>query len=186
MSNIELIIHPIRIRILTALAGRNLSPQQIEAFMQDVPQTTLYRHIHTLLQANIIKVVSEKQVRGTIEHIYALEDGAVRMGQADLAVISKDDFHRYFLIFLSSVLQDLSGYLESHPTGPYSDAHYSKTSLYLSEADFVALVQQMQALLQPFMADTPGKGRKRFLLTSIVFPDQAKISELNKQRKADS
>ena len=186
MSTIELIIHPIRMRIITTLAGRSLSPKQIEAFLPDVAQTTLYRHIHILLQANIIRVVSEKQVRGTIEHIYALDDGAARLGQADLTAISGDDFRRYFLIFLSSVMQDLSGYLESHPAGPYGDALYSKTPLYLSEADYTGLMQQMQALLQPFMADPPDKGCKRFLLTSIVFPDQAKISELNDERKADA
>ena len=83
-------------------------------------------------------------------------------------------------------MQDLSGYLESHPAGPYGDALYSKTPLYLSEADYTGLMQQMQALLQPFMADPPDKGCKRFLLTSIVFPDQAKISELNDERKADA
>lgn len=40
--------------------------------IHDVPRTTLYRHINILLDNNILSVVSERKVRGSLERTLAL------------------------------------------------------------------------------------------------------------------
>jgi hypothetical protein len=40
----EILLHPVRMRIVVALAGRALTPGQLRAELTDVPQATLYQH----------------------------------------------------------------------------------------------------------------------------------------------
>ena len=52
----DLVLHPIRIRILMALAGEHRTSQQLADNLRDIPQATLYRHIARLAKAGIIEV----------------------------------------------------------------------------------------------------------------------------------
>ena len=77
-STVDLILHPVRLRILLALADNHWSARQIAQVMPDVAQATLYRHINALAEGNILQIVEERPVRGTVEKVYALPDGGVR------------------------------------------------------------------------------------------------------------
>ena len=46
-SKAEMIVHPIRLRIIEALHGRELTSRQIADSLDDVPQATLYRRRKT-------------------------------------------------------------------------------------------------------------------------------------------
>ena len=71
----DLILHPIRMRIILALAqGRSLTAQELGAALPDVAQATLYRHLNRLLKGGVLAVVDERQVRGAVERIYALRE----------------------------------------------------------------------------------------------------------------
>ena len=68
----EVLLHPVRIKILTALAEREATPQEIAAGVGDVPKASLYRHINILRAVGAIREVREYRVRGTFEKVYAL------------------------------------------------------------------------------------------------------------------
>ena len=68
----NLILHPIRFRIVTAIAAYKMTTREIADLMPEIPLTTLYRHINILVEAGLMRVVEEKQIRGTIERTYAL------------------------------------------------------------------------------------------------------------------
>jgi DNA-binding transcriptional ArsR family regulator len=167
MSKLDAILHPIRFRIVALLAGRRYTPQQIAARLPDIAQTTLYRHINTLVEEGILHVVSETQVRGTVERTYALVDGAARLTGEEAAALTKDDHQHYFILFLLSVLQDFNEYIEGDDTRPML---YSKTPLYLTDTEFQTLVEQMQTLLMPYIRQQPGTNR--YLFTGITIPDE--------------
>lgn len=78
MSKIKLILHPVRMKIIQSLInGKKFTVNQIAERVKDVPQATLYRQLNTLLEADLIEVVQENQVRGTIEKVYALKEQSV-------------------------------------------------------------------------------------------------------------
>src|SRR4028119_2507617 len=108
----DVLLHPIRIRILVALSGQQLTAQQLAKLLPDVPQATLYRHINALAQHQIITIVAERQVRGTTEKVYALDDQAARLNANDLQNATSQDHLRYFTSFMVSLLSDFSRYLE--------------------------------------------------------------------------
>ena len=69
----EVVLHPVRLRIVQQLGGRRLTTAQLRAELPDVTQATLYRHIAALIDAEIVTVVDERRVRGTIERALALD-----------------------------------------------------------------------------------------------------------------
>ncbi len=174
MSKIDLLLHPIRIRIILALGGKPLTPGQIAREISDVPQTSLYRHINALLDGGIIQVVDERPVRGTVEKMFALVAGATRISRDELEVVSDEDHLRYFMVFLSSLLQDFSIYLERHQgeNGRMDDTVYAKTVLYLTDEQYHQLNEQFRSLALPHAAhdeaeSVPPKRRYTFAFFSI-------------------
>ena len=49
----ELVLHPLRMGIIMAIAGRQMTTQQLAAVLGDVPQATLYRHINRLSEGGV-------------------------------------------------------------------------------------------------------------------------------------
>jgi DNA-binding transcriptional ArsR family regulator len=172
VSKIDLLLHPVRMRIVLALAGRQRTPAQIAAAIADVPQTTLYRHLKELLEGGIVTITAERPVRGTVEKVYTLIEGAGRLSREDVASIGGEEHLRYFMVFLSSLLGDFARYLQTDPDPPMvlDQVMYSKVPIYLNDAEREQAAAQLRADITPFMQQA--EGRKRYLLATIVIPEQ--------------
>jgi DNA-binding transcriptional ArsR family regulator len=176
-TRFDLLLNPVRIRILMAVAGRQMTPHQIASAIPDVPLTTLYRHINLLVDGNILEIKAEKQVRGTVERAYGLIEGSGLINSEELGIVSHEDHMRYFVIFLSSLLQDFAKFvslLEATKT-PLSEVLFSKVALYLTESDRQSLISQVQSLLAPYTKELPKEDsteqRQRFIFGSVAIPD---------------
>jgi DNA-binding transcriptional ArsR family regulator len=78
--------HPVRVSILEVLtidAGRTLSPTEISRELQ-IPLSNTNYHVTELAKAGLIELVSQRQVRGAIEHFYRLP-GLDRTGAPESA-----------------------------------------------------------------------------------------------------
>src|SRR6202451_3828398 len=81
MASADLLLHPVRLRIVKAFLGdRALTTVQLAAELDDVPAGSLYRHIALLTKAGVLQVVAERRVRGAVERTYTMRQaaGAVR------------------------------------------------------------------------------------------------------------
>ena len=169
----DLILHPLRMRILLAVAGQRLTAQEIARHLSDVAQATLYRHINVLAKAGLLVVVEERPVRGTLEKVYAVADQAGRLTGEDARTMTPDDHLRYFTAFVTSLLSDFSRYLSQHPSPePGADGvRYSKGTLYLSTDEVATLTQQIQTLLQPFSTLRPADAAERRTFALVLLPE---------------
>ncbi len=172
---LDLVLHPVRMRVLMALAGSSgLTPQQIADQIGDVPQATLYRHINRLARASILTVVEERPVRGTLEKVYALNELAgSHLSQDDLAALSKEDHLRYFLSFIFSVLDDYARYLDrsAHPDLVADGVGYHRLVLFMDDAELATAAQAIQRALAPYADPGGAPGRKKRLLSTIMMPE---------------
>lgn len=74
----EIMLNPIRMRIIQELAsGQSITATELCEKINDVPRTTMYRHINILIDNNILSVVSEKKIRGSLERTLALNIGEI-------------------------------------------------------------------------------------------------------------
>ena len=69
----DIMLNPTRLRIIQAIAyHRRRTTNEICESMSDVPRATLYRHISILIGANVINVIDEKKVRGSVERTLSI------------------------------------------------------------------------------------------------------------------
>ena len=173
---VNLIVHPVRLRLLAALARRQLTARQLSELLPDVPQATLYHHLGILTRAGLLRIVSERQVRGTVEKRYALAEDHVLLSPADMAKASREDHLRYFTMFVALLLGDFARYLEQGaPDAPidlYADgAGYVETPFYLSDEELAQASAAVNQALLPFLSNEPAPNRRRHLFALITFPD---------------
>jgi DNA-binding transcriptional ArsR family regulator len=172
---LDLVLHPVRLRILVALAGgKEMTPLQIADQLRDIPQASLYRHISRMLKLKVLKVVEERPVRGTTEKVYALnqETGSLVSPEA-LAAMSKDDHLRFFTSFVATLLDDFSRYLENSPKVDLlaDGVGYSKASIYLDDAQLAELGNTLNKVMAPYLGNEAGSGRRKRLLSIVIMPD---------------
>jgi DNA-binding transcriptional ArsR family regulator len=172
-SRADLILHPVRMRLLVALARRQLTAGQLSERLPDVPQATLYHHLGILTRAGLLHVVSERPVRGTVEKRYALADDTALLSPADLAHASREDHLRYFTLFVATLLADFARYLQQDaPLDFVADGvGYRETPFYLSDEEFAQAAVAVNHALRPFLDHQPAPHRRRRLFATIVFPD---------------
>lgn len=177
----DLLLHPIRLRIIQGLVDQELTPLQLADSLEDVPQATLYRHLNKLVNAGIVKVVSERQVRGTVEKVYTVVTGAANLSAADLAKASREDHLRYFTTFVAGLLHDFSRYLHQEKEIDFikDGAGYNQVPLYLNQAEFLKMMAELQVVLLPLTANQPTPDRRRILLNFILMPSEPEPVEPN-------
>jgi len=172
-TRLDILLHPIRMRILMAVAGNQYAPQEIAEYLPDVPQATLYRHIRKLVKAGVLSIVEERQVRGATEKVYALVSQAANLTYEDLKNFSREDHMRYFISYIASLLDDFSRYLQKDGSIDFQKdgVSYTKMPLNLSHDEFMELSRQMNQVVLPYLNNPPDPDRKRRILASIVMPE---------------
>ncbi|WP_068652909.1 helix-turn-helix domain-containing protein [Paenibacillus antarcticus] len=174
MNKPDLIAHPIRLRIIQLLTVKKvITTQQLLGSLVDVPQTTLYRHLKKLLDADIIYIVDKKKARGAIEKTYALYDQAAILTQHDLEIAGQEDQIRYFRTFTTMLLSNIEQYLQSDSIDFIRDnVHFRQVALHLSNDELIDFADAFQKLLIPLLNNPPSADRQLHMLTTILLPSQ--------------
>lgn len=168
----DLLLHPIRLRIVQALVGRPMKPLELLDHLGDVPQASLYRHIKQLESGGVLEVIDERPVRGGVERTYAVVEAAVQLGADDLAGTTAEDHLRYFSTFLGALMADFAAYLERSDVDLATDrVGYRQVPLWLSDDEFDELASEMGEAVRRRLGNGPDAQRRRRLLTTIVMPD---------------
>jgi hypothetical protein len=182
MKSAELLLHPIRLRIIGAFLGdRKLTTADLRAELPDVPPTSLYRHLGHLIDAGVLDVVSERRVRGTVERTYVLR-AAPPVPSADLASWTADDHRRAFYGYMAALLADFDRYLEQeHIDLPRDGAGYRMAGLWMTDEELGELTRGFVSLLQPYLANPATPDRRRRILRTIVLaaPDSPPTGDQN-------
>lgn len=170
---VDLVLHPIRMRIVMALAGREMTAQQLAETLGDVPLATLYRHINRLTEAGVLTVAAERRVRGTLEKAYTLGSQGATIDAQQFAAMSREDHLRYFTTFAATLLDDFSRYVKNpEPINILTDGvGYQKFPLELSDEEFIEVAKGINAAIVPQLSNQPAPGRKRRIFATIVMPD---------------
>ncbi|MBE2182694.1 MAG: helix-turn-helix domain-containing protein [Anaerolineae bacterium] len=173
MDKIELVSHPIRMRVILTIGSRILTTRQLAELLPDVPQTTLYRHIHLLLKGGILTIVRESQIRGTVEREFALVKGGGRLDLETSASLSPEQSAQIFTTFIAMLLADFNR-AQLQPVQGMPPAFYTQQRLYLSAEELGQLSQEMESLLAKYkdqfrLEDAPHT--QSWLFTGIAMRD---------------
>jgi hypothetical protein len=172
VATADLLLHPVRLRIVQAFLGdRALTTSALIAELADIPAASLYRHVARLVDAGVLSVVAERRVRGALERTYVLRLTAASIGLEELAEMSPDDHRQAFTGFVAGLLGDFDRYIARGDIDFIRDGvRYNMAGLWLDDAEFTRLLEEFARVLQPRLANPPRAGRKRRILGSVFLP----------------
>jgi DNA-binding transcriptional ArsR family regulator len=172
MASLDLLLHPVRLRIVRAmLDGHPSTTAQLRERLPDVAPATMYRHIAALTAAGVLAVVDERQVRGTVERTYQVQWDRAEIDAAERAVMTTDDHRRAFTAFAGGLLSDFDRYLAGERADPTGDGvTYRQAALWLTDEELAELVDELRAAVTARMGNRQDAGRTRRMISVVVMP----------------
>ena len=172
MATADLLLHPVRLRIVQAFLGdRALTTTQLRTELPDVPAGSLYRHVAKLVEGGVLAVVAERRVRGAVERTYVLRSSRARIGVDEIATMSREEHRQAFLAFIAGLIGDFDRYLARDEIDPLRDgASYNLAAMWLDDAEVAELARELYIVLQPRIANEAKPGRKRRILGTVLLP----------------
>ena len=179
MNVTELVLHPVRIRIVfAAMDGLPFTTSEMSRRLPDVSKASLYRHLALLADGELLEVESEELVNGIVERHYRLLRVRAVIDPAAAAAMTNDDHRRGFAAVTASLLAEFNAYLDRPESNPTSDSvSYRQFPLWLTAAERTGLVEEISAAIQARSVHEPSAERKRHLLTTIFFPAESQVRE---------
>lgn len=143
--------HPVRTECLTVLSDRVASPKEIsEALDHDLSNVSY--HVRVLSELDLIELVREEQVRGTVAHFYkAVERPLVSAEEwENISPAVREAISAYGW---EAVINDASEALEKGTFDDRTDRHLSRTPLLLDSAGFERLSKIMDEVLETILEE---------------------------------
>lgn len=166
MKNInEIILNPTRMRIIQEFStGKSITTNELCERISDVPRTTMYRHINILINNNILFVVSEKKIRGSLERTIAL----------NITEITKhntiENGAEYAFGFLMSNYAKFHSYFGGQDPNPAKDRIFlNNTVQMMSDTEFDQFLVELRELILSYNFKT-ANGRKPRDISIISSP----------------
>lgn len=171
MTTADLLLHPVRLRVVKAFLGdRDLTTLQLRELLPDVATATLYRQVATLVEAGILETVDERRVRGAAERTYRLRTSTAVVGPEAAAQMTVEQHRAAFAAFVVGLLADFDRYLDRGDIDPGTDlVGYRQTALHLTDEELTELITELRELIARRM-NLPPEGRTRRLFTTILMP----------------
>lgn len=167
----DLILHPVRYRILQTLVGRELNTQQIAEENPALPISSLYRHLKTLLDAGLVQVAETKLVKGIAEKVYTVGDVPM-VTEEEFTRYSKEEHQQFFAGYLSYLLRGFSDFIYAREEIDLKEERMGFTDavFYASKEEMDLIGEFLMKQVESLKKNKPGKGRQRQMLSIITFP----------------
>ncbi|GAA1595013.1 helix-turn-helix domain-containing protein [Actinomadura kijaniata] len=172
MTTLDLLAHPVRLRIVHAMAdGRTRTTAELADRVPGAHRATVYRHVAALAEGGVLEVTDERRVRGAVERHYRLRHDRAVITPETAAAMSADDHRRAFTAAMAVLLAEFDAYLDRDAPSPAGDeVGYRQHVLWLTPAERADLIERMRAAITPHLGNAPGDGRAPHLLSPILFP----------------
>jgi len=174
MATADLLLHPVRMRILQTLFDADpMTTAQLRDRLPDIAPATMYRHIAVLADAGVLAVVDERRVRGTVERSYRVVPEQAVVDPAARAAMTREDHQRAFTTFAASLMTDFARYLASEDADPIADGVvYRQAAVWLTDDEFAAMIEEIERTVLARIGPTGGEGRTRRIVSLVVVPDK--------------
>jgi len=166
----EIIMNPVRQRIVQYLMLHDSGTvREMEKELSDIPRPSLYRHVNILLDAGCIRVIAEQGIRGAVERRFALVEQP--MGESP----SMAEVDQLIQGTLMSIASDFSRYFAGGDVDPQRDMlSVSASTLMLSDVEMLEFLQRIGSVINDYVQNGPGEGRKARRMCLISSPTEFK------------
>lgn len=172
MDTVDLLLHPVRLRIVHALSSSGtLTTTQLRARMPEVSKVAVYRQVALLAEGGFVEADGEQRVRGAVERRYRLSSDRPVINADAAASMSLEDHRRGFAAAIAVLIAEFNAYLDREGADPVADAvSYRQSTLWLSPDELTEMLIEMRGVLLARTGNRPTPDRSPHLLSAILFP----------------
>ncbi|MVU76633.1 helix-turn-helix domain-containing protein [Nocardia sp. ET3-3] len=172
METYELLVHPVRLRIVHALRGdRTLTTGELCDRLPDTSKATVYRHVDALTAAGILEVAEERRVRGAVERHYRLRQDRAAIPTEAAAELPAEGYRSVFGIAMAVLIAEFNAYLDGEKADPAADlVGFRQHAMWLSREELETMMAELSEVIVPRLAHREAEGRDQYLLSPIIFP----------------
>lgn len=165
-------LNPTRMRIVQALASRQtMTANELCEIICDVPRTTLYRQINILIEAEVLTVVEETKIRGSVERLLALNVNKLSRQN------TQSDVPQQAFGFLMNTYAKFERYFNRENFSPGNNTvFFNNTVLMMDDGEFDRFLSELQTLLVKYHFEARD-GRKPRDLSIISAPPLVKEND---------
>lgn len=166
MDIAKLILHPVRLRIIQYISlSLKAKTSAIAEALNDIPRSTIYHHVKILEENDLIGVVGENRVRGTVEKVYSMKKGN-RLAEGDNPVVLSTAFHM-------KLMQEMNEYFSTGNQDSRSDNVFFTTAvLFAGDEEYKRLTAEIIELIKPFAVIKKEQGCRMRRLSIISAPPE--------------
>lgn len=167
---VDLLLHPVRWRIIQHALGREVTTTDLKRELPEVASTTLYRHVAALIDAGYLQVTRERRVRGATERTVTFDQTTGSVDQEEAKAMTVAQHRASFLTMLAQAAGGFDRLVargELHSSA--EELNYRQVALYVDRDDVATINEGLQHLLSPYLRESPGKSR--VMLSFISVPD---------------
>ena len=172
MDGLELILHPVRLRIIHAMGGgRMRTTSELCRRLTGVSKATVYRQVALLAENGVIDVVDERRVHGAVERRYRLSPSRPVIEPGAATAMTLEEHRKGFLAAASALISEFDRYLSGRDADPVADfVGYRQFPLWLSREEVLELVSVLTPYLRELAEKEPTPERRPYILSPIFFP----------------
>lgn len=163
MDIVEIVMNPARQRIFQYLLIHETGTvKEMRKALPDIPSASLYRHVKILADNDILTVVEENRIRGTVESVYKLNKKALeRTDTTGLSVQASllrlcESFAKYFLKGDVNPMKDM--------------LLFTACTLKLTDEEFAAFFSEINEIALKYMSMEVHEDSKTRQITLISSP----------------
>ena len=164
--------NPVTLRLLIEIhEQKQTTAKKLAESYPDIPQATLYRYLSRMLKDDVLKVVAENKIRGTVEKVYAL-NMSLRLDRTKLNKDeSRNEYMQLATQFAMNILREFQEYTEREDIDIATDGSALwSIPLYMTKKEMDDVLADIQAILTSRFENMPTSERKLRNLNIIISP----------------
>ncbi len=164
------LLHPERMRAFSALHRRAMSRLELQAELQDVAATTLFRHLTRMVEVGLIHVVGERPTGSNREKLY--EAIALDLNPDESAQLSPEDYVAVVAVLSGELMHNVRRAAFGSP-GLWGRSTFGSQVFSATDAEYRGIQERFDSFLGDLERDfAPLPGRTRRSLTYGICPHE--------------
>ncbi|MEW9677653.1 helix-turn-helix domain-containing protein [Lentibacillus sp. L22] len=167
----KLFKNQIRFKIALELIDKEggLSIMQLNDLLEDVPQATLYRHMNSMYEDGLVKVVNTRKTRSGEEKFYAINTETYKIDEEEWNQASYDEKVNFVTFYFMYILQSYKSYHEIIKEKK-DQSTFSIAKLHLDESKFEDFQSELNALFNKYYDEKQNDNSKERTISLVIIP----------------
>jgi predicted N-acyltransferase len=124
------------------------------------------------LDHQVIAVIEQNKIRGTIEKTYALTETSI-LEKQQAEKMTADEHIQIFSAFLSNLNVEFMNYIKQENRDLEKDGlGFRQASIYVTDEEFKHFLSDLRAAFEKVTGNEPAEKRKRKTIASILIPEK--------------